>query len=64
MKTIIVILLLILLFSPKDSKGGSKQTGKGSVKRGSKNMEVKQQSRPWYDIRCDDMIMYDLFDDD
>ena len=64
MKTIIVILLLTLLFSPKDSKGGSKQTGKGSVKKGSKNIEAKQQSRPWYDISYDDMIKYDLFDDE
>ena len=24
----------------------------------------KQPSRPWYDISLDDMIMYDLFDDE
>ena len=53
MKAIVVILLLIALFSPKD--GGKRDRG---------SRKVKKQSRPWYDISYDDMIMYDLFDDE
>ena len=26
--------------------------------------KAKQQRRPWYDIRYDDIIEYDIFDDD
>ena len=53
MKAIIVILLLIALFSPKDSGKGNRRSKK-----------EKKQSRPWYDISYDDMILYDLFDDE
>ena len=29
-----------------------------------KKTKTKQQQRPWYDIRYDDIIKYDIFDDD
>jgi len=54
MKAIILIVILVALFCPTGSKGH----GKG------KKVQEKQRSRPWYDISCDDMIMFDLFDDD
>ena len=60
MKAIIVILLLIALFSPKENKSGSKAAHKGNRR----SRKVKKQPRPWYDISYDDMIMYDLFDDE
>ena len=34
-----------------------------SLPKGHKPKE-KQQSRPWYDISYDDIIKYDMFDDD
>ena len=54
MKAIILIVILAALFCPKDGKGH----GKG------KKVQRKQQSRPWYDISYDDMVMFDLIDDD
>ena len=33
-------------------------------KKDSSDKNDKQLSRPWYDISLDDMIMYDLFDDE
>ena len=42
------IAFIILLFLP--SKG--------------RKPKEKQQSRPWYDISYDDIIKYDIFDDD
>ena len=33
-------------------------------KKDSSDKKDKQPSRPWYDISLDDMIMYDLFDDE
>ena len=33
-------------------------------KKDSSDKKNKQPSRPWYDISLDDMIMYDLFDDE
>lgn len=54
MKAIILIVILAALFCPKDGKGH----GKG------KKVQRKLQSRPWYDISYDDMVMFDLIDDD
>ena len=45
---VIVIALIILLLMP--SKGH--------------RSKEKQQARPWYDISYDDIIEYDMFDDD
>ena len=45
---VIVIALIIRLLFP--SKG--------------RRSKEKQQSRPWYDISYDDIIKYDMFDDD
>ena len=33
-------------------------------KKDSSDKKDKQPSRPWYDISLDDMIRYDLFDDE
>ena len=45
---VFVIAFIILLLLP--SKG--------------RKSKEKQQSRPWYDISYDDIIKYDIFDDD
>ena len=45
---VFVIAFIILLLLP--SKG--------------RKPKEKQQSRPWYDISYDDIIKYDIFDDD
>ena len=46
---ILIILIIVLLLLPKGSDKGTKK-GKSS--------------RPWYDISYDDMVEYDLFDDE
>ncbi|MBR2706340.1 MAG: hypothetical protein IKE74_03760 [Mogibacterium sp.] len=46
---ILIVLIIALLLLPKGSDKGTKK-GKSS--------------RPWYDISYDDMIEYDLFDDE
>lgn len=32
--------------------------------KSSKSKKETKKSRPWYDISYDDMIMYDIFEDD
>lgn len=44
----IIIIIIILMLLPSNSKKPKK----------------KPQSRPWYDISYDDMIMYDIIDED
>ncbi|MBR4473672.1 MAG: hypothetical protein IKS55_08540 [Oscillospiraceae bacterium] len=44
----LIIVLILLMLLP--SKG--------------RKAKKKKKSRPWYDISYDDMIMYDIFDDD
>ncbi len=44
----IIILIIILMLLPSNGKKSKK----------------KPQSRPWYDISYDDMIMYDIIDDE
>lgn len=44
----LIIVLIFLLLLPSKDRKAKK----------------KKKSRPWYDISYDDMIMYDIFDDD
>jgi len=48
-----------MLFEKDDKKKKDKDKTKDSPDK-----KEKKQSRPWYDIRMDDLIAYDLFDDD
>ena len=44
----LIIVLIILMLLPSKDHKSKK----------------KKKSRPWYDISYDDLIMYDIFDDD
>ena len=46
---ILIVLIIVLLLLPKSSDKGAKKA---------------KSSRPWYNISYNDMVEYDLFDDE
>ena len=48
-----------MFFGKEDKKKTDKEKGKESSDK-----NEKKQKRPWYDISTDDLIEFDMFDDD
>jgi hypothetical protein len=61
MKAAVLIVVILLLLSARADTTGKK--GKTDAAR-ERPVRMKKKSRPWYDIRVEDMIEYDLFGED